>query len=507
MTVLAGSQSSIECVLAELDEARRRHDAGQPVWTWFDRKVGGHMAANAALPKVPVPPPMAGAALRARLAQPVDRPRVLYVHVPFCSRICSFCGFFRKATGSNDLQAYTEAVAVQLSRVASTPYVHSGRPLSAVYFGGGTPTVLPVEQLAGLVSIIRGRFPLAEQCEFTVECRFEGLTEAALERLRDAGVNRLSFGVQSFDTDVRRGVGRVADRETVLKTLVTARRVGFDRISVDLIYNLPGQTSETWARTLDDLAESPATATSVYALIPMKNSALVKQIEAGKAPPLGTIEHEHALFNAAHDLLTDRPGWSVMSFHHFGDREREINVYNRVRAGGMDTIGVGCGAGGQIGSLAYMNAMSIPSYTAAQTYSSPTHDPDAGVMAFEHPAAVAAHTSAYSLTESDGVRRDVFESCLPDAASVLAGLIDLGLVIECGCVLRLSREGCFWGYNITEMITHAIADAMGDVPMPSGMPPHAGMPVHLPQHTPTQFGGRGAGQCAMHHPDADGVEV
>jgi oxygen-independent coproporphyrinogen-3 oxidase len=445
--------------LETLDEALRRRTEGMPPWAWFDHRVKGHMEANAALPRQPLSPNAVAPALQEQLSQPARLPRAIYIHIPFCTRLCSFCGFFRRAAIADQLEPYTRAVAAQIKRLAESRWSQNGPHFSAVYFGGGTPTALSTDQLCRLVAAIRDRYPLAADCEFTIECRFEGLEGDTLKRLRKAGANRLSFGVQSFDTDVRRGVGRLADYDQMVATLDAARDVGFDRISVDLIYNLPGQTRDTWARTLDRLRASPATAASVYTLLLMPNSSLAKQIESGVAPPLGSIADEFAFFRTAFDALIHRRGWSRMSFHHFGDASSESNTYNQVRSGGMDTLGLGSGAGGRIGDVIYMNLMSIPGYIDAQ--SSPSHQ---GMMfASRQSEEVTRAATAYRLTEADGIHVDELLELIPGFEPALQRFVNLDLVYREHGRLTLSREGCFWGYNITKMVTGAIAEALGSV--------------------------------------------
>ncbi|QNN23737.1 radical SAM protein [Planctomycetales bacterium ZRK34] len=454
-----------------LAEAARRRDAGRPVWQWFDRRIRGHMEANAGLPSQSAPPPRAGAWLEQRLTEASCKPRVMYVHVPFCKRICSFCAFFRKATASADLRAYTDALLKQIDRYAETRWTRSGPPFSAVYFGGGTPTALPADQLAQLIGAIRDRYPLRSDCEITVECRFDGLDEAYLDTLRSAGATRLSFGVQSFNTAVRQGVGRLADRQRVFDTLTTAGRMGFDSITVDLIYNLPGQTERSWFNDIIDLALTPATAASCYALIPMKGSALVKQIKLGRVESLGDVQHEYQLMRTAHELMGMRHGWRRFSFHHFGHADRERGVYNQTRSGGMDTLGFGSGGGGQIGDLSYMNPMNIEGFIEAQQAGH-----DSGVMASRQPAAARRFNRAYQLVEGDGIMRGELLNILPSFERSIDRLLNLELINEHHGRLSLTTDGCFWGYNLAALITGAIADALSadDAPSVSSMRhPHA----------------------------------
>ncbi len=453
-----------------LSEAQRRRDAGLPAWGWFDRKVRGHMEARHGLPSTSIAPESMEAVLADRLNQPSARPRTIYVHVPFCTRICTFCSFFRHPKGRSDLQAYTHAVANQIEQMSLTRWAREGPPFAAVYFGGGSPTALEPGQLTRLISAIRERYRLAPDCEFTVECRLDGMDEQYLLHLRDAGVNRLSFGVQSFDTAVRRSVGRIADREQVLETITMAARLGFQQISIDLIYNLPDQPRSSWADDIRTLIGTPATATSVYALIPMQGSALVRQIEAGRRKPLGDCEREYEMFTHSYDELMDRPDWQRFSFHHFGDCRAERSVYNRVRMGTMDTLALGCGAGGRLGTVSYMNAMDVMHYIEAMT-----HGREAALMVSDQPQDLLDLFAAYQLSECEGVDGAALSAVLPTSAELIERLICLGLVEEQHGRLILTRDGCFWGYNITKVITECIVEHVS----PDYQPPTAPHRLHV----------------------------
>ena len=434
-----------------LPEAVDRHVAGASCWRLFDRRVRGHMEA--------VPPhrgqhlsgKAAIAGFSARLNSPLSSRRVIYVHIPFCSKVCTFCAFAKQSGHAHRAEGYAQIMLRQISRLSRSAWARQGPPFEAVYFGGGTPTILPVEVLAGLVGAIRSNFILSENCEITVECRFDGVDEAMLSALRQSGVNRVSFGVQSFDTDVRRGVGRIVSQQQVLETLARASEIGFESINVDLIYNLPGQTLNSWRRDLEVLAESPVTATSVYALIPASGSPLLSAIKAGRHPPLAGVEAEYAYFRHAFEWLTHRLGWERFSMHHFGKVGHERSVYNSVRAKGYDTLAFGCGSGGHIAGLSYMNSLDYETYERGQLAES-----DLGLMAGIGPEGLGRLNEVYALTEGRGLQRERLLELLPEFGSRLEMLRDMGL-IECrDSVLTLTADGCFWGYNITALLTEAI---------------------------------------------------
>ncbi len=435
----------------QITEALRRKREGEPVWRWFDHKVRGHMEARQLEGSRPFMPPTGAGVLQQRLKKPGSTQRVIYLHVPYCRRICSFCAFIRQPSAGADLQAYFLALQSQIKRWAENPWVQFGRPFRAIYLGGGTPTVLTAEQLAQLVQILRDHYPLADDAEITVEARFDGVDENYLTELAQAGVTRMSFGVQSFDTALRQSLGRLADREQVLGLLDAAVKKRFANLSVDLIYNLPGQTIDSWQCDLLTLCASSATGCSLYSLIPMPGSALVKNMASGSAPPLGDLAHEYELWRAGYQTMLGRQGWRRFSFHHFGDALRETSLYNQARAGGMDVLGMGCGAGGMIGRLSYMNPMKVATYMEDQQKGS-----DQRIMAFESPALVHDCSPVYALTEADGVSLSMLLDKLPNAQTLIDQLLELELVQVHGDVCLLTAQGCFWAYNLSALLTREI---------------------------------------------------
>ena len=167
--------------------------------------------------------------------------RTLYLHIPFCRSRCSFCPFYFGPATDSERAGYVRLLAKELNDWAERL---SQYPINAVYFGGGTPSDLAPQEMELLLGILRSRYPLANDCEITLESRLNGLTDRKIDAAIANGVNRFSLGVQTFDTELRRRIGRVSDRETVLETLgrLTARNQA--SVAVDLLYGLPGQTPE-----------------------------------------------------------------------------------------------------------------------------------------------------------------------------------------------------------------------------------------------------------------------
>lgn len=400
-------------------------------------------------PGIPLPPGKSGADLLAALNRPVPGLRhMLYVHVPFCRKICTFCGFFRQNPGERNLDAYADAVELQAERFASTNW-NAVAPVQAIYFGGGTPTVLSASRLAQLVRRLKTLFPLTPDCEITVETRFDGVDDRYLEQLAAAGVTRLSFGVQSFDTELRQHVGRIATREEVLDQLAAAQTLGFKSISVDLIYNLPGQTIRHWEEDLATLQACGVSGASVYPLILFGQSLLSQQILKGDEPPLGDLVQQYRLFTFANTRLLERPGWQRFGAMHFGETNRETSRYNSVRSQPVDVLGIGCGAGGFIGDVSYTNGMRPDAYQANQLAAV-----DPGIMGVRSPEGYRQSQEIFALAEGQGLAVERLLEVLPEGRELADQLMAAKLVKELDGQLELTQSGYFWNYNVLAILAH-----------------------------------------------------
>lgn len=186
----------------------------------------------------------------------------LYLHIPFCRQKCGYCGFLSSPCDDSALlAAYTEALLSDI-RNAGDPAV----PVDTVYFGGGTPTVLPAAEFATLLDTIRTVFYVLQDAEITVEANPGTVDRRYLEELRDAGVDRLSLGVQALDDGLLRALGRIHTAEEAMQAVRDARAAGFDNLSLDLMFSIPGQTEALWEATLEKALDLGPDHLSIYSL-------------------------------------------------------------------------------------------------------------------------------------------------------------------------------------------------------------------------------------------------
>ena len=196
----------------------------------------------------------------------------LYVHVPFCTAICNYCNFNRGLFESGLKDRYVDAVCREIRLRAR------GVPADTIFFGGGTPSLLEPAEIGAIIQTCRDSFPVAADAEVTLEANPEGVSEARLAGFRDAGVTRVSFGVQSFRDDELHRLTRLHSAGRAVAAFREARAAGFDNVSLDLMMWLPQQTVEQWLESVDALIDLGPDHASLYMLEVYPNAPLREQM-------------------------------------------------------------------------------------------------------------------------------------------------------------------------------------------------------------------------------------
>jgi anaerobilin synthase len=190
--------------------------------------------------------------------------KALYVHIPFCDTICTFCPFIRSTNYADKLQPYVDALIQELKMVAATPYAQRFE-LNSIYFGGGTPSVLSPQMIEDLCTTINENFKLAADIEWSFEVEAKSGTEEKLRVMAANGVNRISFGVQTFDPEYRKIFNLTATMDDIQRTRDLADKY-FKAFNMDLLYQLPGQTLERLQQDLDATIRLGTTSVDAYPL-------------------------------------------------------------------------------------------------------------------------------------------------------------------------------------------------------------------------------------------------
>ncbi|HET6700032.1 MAG TPA: coproporphyrinogen-III oxidase family protein, partial [Nocardioidaceae bacterium] len=233
------------------------------------------------------PVPANGALPDSATAGVGERPFGFYVHVPFCSVRCGYCDFNTYTAddlgpGTGAARATYADAAIAEIRFARSVLGPAQIPVRTVFFGGGTPTLLPAEDLVRVVAAIDEEFGLADDAEVTTESNPDSVSAADLEQLRAGGINRISFGMQSAVPHVLSVLDRTHDPRRVPQVVEWARSAGFDQVSLDLIYGTPGESLEDWQESLHQALASAPDHLSAYSLIVEQGTALARQIRRGE---------------------------------------------------------------------------------------------------------------------------------------------------------------------------------------------------------------------------------
>jgi oxygen-independent coproporphyrinogen-3 oxidase len=224
--------------------------------------------------------------LRNKVEVEVAQNLSFYVHIPYCIKRCGYCDFntytpseLQSDNFSKVTSEYIEALLVEVDRSAS---IHGGANISSIFFGGGTPSLMPSSDLLAIIRRIKERFTVNEDCEITLEANPDSLSDEFLHSLREAGASRISLGMQSAVPHVLEVLDRTHDRGNVALAAERIRKHGYKHLSVDLIYGAPGESLDDWAYTIDQALELPIDHLSAYALIVEKGTKLSHQINRGQ---------------------------------------------------------------------------------------------------------------------------------------------------------------------------------------------------------------------------------
>lgn len=274
--------------------------------------------------------------------------RTAYLHIPYCRLRCLYCGFFKNFHERSRTQKYVQALLEDIKRTSQKAYCQE-QPLQAVYFGGGTPGVMSAGEIKEVLAAVKANLPLAQDCEITFETSLSDLDDDQLEACLDGGVNRFSLGVQTFDTKIRQSLGRVDNEKRLrdrLEELTGKQKQA--AIVIDLIYGLPGQTSELWQYDLDIAVESGIHGFDTYSLNVLPKSKLGELISTGKMPAVAP-RHEQADYFAQAVQFLEQKGMRRLSICHWGRFDfKEKNIYNKLGKGFAGRIPFGSGAGGTL---------------------------------------------------------------------------------------------------------------------------------------------------------------
>jgi oxygen-independent coproporphyrinogen-3 oxidase len=319
--------------------------------------------------------PADGALPEPALATLGDRPFGFYVHVPFCTVRCGYCDFntytATELGGGASRTTYADS-AVEEIRLARKVLGARDVPVETVFFGGGTPTLLPPRDLTRILAAIDEEFGLTTDAEVTTESNPDSVDAGDLAALRDGGINRISFGMQSAVPHVLAVLDRTHDPARVPQAVDWARAAGFDEVSLDLIYGTPGESLRDWQVSLDSALASRPDHLSAYALIVEEGTALARQIRRGEVPMTDDDDLADKYLAAEETVVGAGLGWYEVS--NWSTSRRTRCRHNELYWTGADWWGVGPGAHSHVGGVRWWNVKHPAAYAGRMDAgASPAH--------------------------------------------------------------------------------------------------------------------------------------
>lgn len=283
-------------------------------------------------------------------------PAGIYIHIPFCKTRCHYCDFATDVYRSNQIvESYVSALTKEISSFATKQFVDT------VYFGGGTPSLLNPSQLEKIINSVADKFEISSDAEITMEMNPATMTLETVKEFRSLGVNRASFGAQTFDDLELKRIGRAHTAQDVRDTTELLHTAGFDNVSFDLIAGLPGQTLKDWERNLDKALQLKPEHLSLYLLEIHESTPLAEQIRTGRQPmPDEDLAAE--MYSMMIEKVTDAGyrQYEISNFSLPGFESRHNNKYWRCEP----VYGFGCSAHSFDGAERYSNERDTAKYVA-----------------------------------------------------------------------------------------------------------------------------------------------
>jgi len=354
----------------------------------------------------------------------------LYLHIPFCRRICPYCGFYKHTPGNLANRAFVDAILAEARvRIEQQGDLLSS-PFHTVFFGGGTPSLLSPAHLRRLCEGLREIVDLDAVEEWTLEANPATFTLEKARLMRELGIDRVSLGVQSFQPALLGTLGRDHSPEEAVAAFRMLRDAGFENLSLDLIFSVPGQDLSLWQADLEAALALEPEHLSAYNLTYEEDTEFLRRHARGELD--SDEDRDASLFRLAMDLLESR-GYEHYEISNYARPGRE-SLHNRAYWSGADYLGLGPGAVSTLGRHRWKTLPDTAAYVRAVL--------DGGEVRTEaetlDDAALRLERLALQLRTREGIPRELVP---PEDAPGLARLVEAGWLEERGARLALTREG------------------------------------------------------------------
>lgn len=403
--------------------------------TLFEKRFKSHHDSNGLINKY-VPSEMANKEMFEALLEvkPDDRKKAIYVHTPYCDKICSFCNLNRKQIDGS-LDSYAEYIASEFDKYGKTTYFKDST-FDVIFFGGGTPTVYKPKQLEIILQSIERNVKLGENYEFTFETTLHNLTEEKLEIMMKYGVNRLSVGIQTFSDRGRVFYNRTYDKETVKQKLKNLKSIFKGDVCVDIIYNFPDQTFEEVLEDARIVKELELSSASFYSLMVHNGSKLSKDIEAEKVKLEEDMKKDYMLYShfVAEMLREDK--YHILELTKIAKKGGDNYQYIKVRNTGGDTFPIGVGAGGNVQGIGVYRMSKEMSFYSKQNDFHSRFGKLSGIMQFP-------------IISKKDIQDVLTEKEYEFFCEKMNEYKNKNLLLETENSFNFTNDGVFWGNNLS----------------------------------------------------------
>ena len=369
----------------------------------------------------------------------------IYIHIPFCDSFCSFCAIPKRIAKPDLVDDFLDALKQEISMYSDKPYVQSCK-FRSLYLGGGTPSVLTLEQLSWLLDYCFDHLPIEKDAEITVEGSTHNFSEEKLEIVLEKGANRVSFGIQSFNDPVRQILDLQDDAQAAIFALKSARKAGFDTIDIDLMYSLPGQTLADVEEDFHIAADLGLENISFYPLHVGKGTRLYNRIQAG-AIPLGSLKLEVRMYLKAVETAK-AAGYEQQSILSKWILPDKLCLAEKHRMGPYDCLALGPSGNGNLGDYVYRNVSSLQDYLALIKEGGYPMGCGQKILAEENIRRYMCR--AFSFLKMDKIEFEQRFSMSPEQAfpEEISFLQRQGFIAIDNKEIRLTPVGEIWGQNV-----------------------------------------------------------
>ena len=386
----------------------------------------------------------------------------IYLHIPFCEKKCVYCDFY----SLENMEHKDVFVSILKKEIAegARKYQDNLRPATSIFFGGGTPSLLTPEQITSIMEQVRANLPIHPDAEITMECNPGTITKESLEGYQKAGINRLSFGIQSFNQEELDFLHRIHSPEEGKQAVQLAREAGFDNINIDVIFALPNQSIESWQSTLEQAIALNTEHISAYSLIFEEKTPLFTMLQKGLVKPQDD-EKDAGMYALTIEML-EKAGYEQYEVSNFAKSNLRCN-HNRTYWQAKEYLAFGPSAHGYINNTRYWNFRNLKRYFEA------VQKNGVGEASREELSLTnRLYESAFLAIRSEGLSKARFmkDYCI-DIVEVIRASIDSHIIDEFlilqqtkdDIIIRLNSKGFAICDEISLRMITALEEKMGAV--------------------------------------------